>query len=785
MQPLDTVFKEHPTKNSPAGHQHQLMERFYRLLGLLMGLLMSVALQAQQPSKLNATLHRYWQQTPVQQRDSIQLPILMQGDLEALRPLIKQYGGQYRYGAKDIAAVALPLSGLEPLLQHPALKRLEYREAKGHYFSHPEDSIMLQHNRVLPVHRGQAPLAQPLLGAGVLLGMIDDGIEWQHPDFWAADSSTRLQSIWDQNTYVRSYAQWYYGYGSEWLKTDIDRYQCTHTPGAHGSHVLGIAAGNGQATGKYVGLAPKTDLACVAIADGNQFLSGFVDGVHHLFSWADRLEQPCVINSSVGSYSSGHDGKDLYAQLVAQLIEAKPGRALVQAAGNARQSNFHVRVNHQQDTAWVPFAYHASAGKTHFAWYADTADLHQMSFSLALLPTAGNQPLAQTRTFRVQQFTPVLGGLIHHTEVLFHDAQGQPVTLELYIDQYADAYGLEVAIYSATDLGTWRLQTQGTGTYDIWSDPDLLETSAILSQMGGHYRTPDNNQSIVGYWTCAAPVVVVGAYQNRTHMVNYTGDTVNVGTVGYPVPGIAAFSSVGPTRTGLLKPDLNAPGGQVMSAGTLGALRFQRGLPFSNRLDADGWHWLNRGTSMSAPMVAAALALYLECQPEASWDVQLQALHRSARVDGSVLSPVVAHPNTHWGYGKLDALALVEQCLVRGCMDSSALNFNPQANVPDSAACQYVVAVQSVSPSTVQLHLAPNPAQGAVQLTYQLAQEKEAQLSIYNTLGQLVYQQQVAQKEGSQALQVSGWLPGCYIVVLEEAQQMPLVKQLVVVPTTP
>ena len=79
---------------------------------------------------------------------------------------------------------------------------------------------------------------------------------------------------------------------------------------------MGTAGGNARASGKYLGIAPKADLACVSVIRNASFLSGFVDGVHYLFNKADISGQACSINSSVGSYSSGHDGKDLYSQLI-------------------------------------------------------------------------------------------------------------------------------------------------------------------------------------------------------------------------------------------------------------------------------------------------------------------------------------------------------------------------------------------------------------------------------------------------------------------------------------
>ncbi|MFK7799042.1 MAG: S8 family serine peptidase [Aureispira sp.] len=724
----------------------------------------------QSPSKINTALFRLLQQTPLEQQDSIQLPVLIKGDLSKLPKWVEQEGGRYKYGVKTIASVQLSLKGIAHLLEYEGVARIEFQPARGHVLEHVEDSLMWWHNRVQTVFEGAAPFPKAFRGNGVLLGVIDDGFEWRHPDFWQADSSTRILGLWDQRSTDSRYFQSYYSYGAEWDKAAIDAYQCTHRALDHGSHVMGIAAGNALATEKYRGIAPKADLAAVAISFDDYFLSSFVDGVHYLFNKATALGQPCVINSSVGSYESGHDGKDLYAQLVAQLIEAQPGRVLVQAGGNAQQFPLHVGATLQQDTALTAFAYHQAEGKTHFTCYADTADWSGVEFSLELLQPQTGQRLARTQTFRVGQHFVVNGGVAHWSEVLFLDAQGRAVQLDIFVDQYEDAYATTVEIRSATNLGHWQLRVVGTGKYDIWSDELLLGTSNILNRSVPYYQAADNLQTIVGYWTCAAPVVVVSAYQNRQYIVNYTQDTVDIGTVGYPVGGIAQFSSLGPTRTGLQKPDLSAPGGQVMAAVSLPTLQYHRSLSFSNRLDADGWHWLNRGTSMSAPMVAGAVALYLECQPRATNGQVQQALHQYARADAAVFAQTVTWPNIHWGYGKLDVERLLGSCLVSGCTDSMALNFNPLANVPDSTACQYGLNTTGLL-ANGDWHCYPNPMTNRTQIEYSLKQGTKAQLALYNALGQCVWTRTLNQAKGNLYLERAGLPAGCYQLLLQQQKK--------------
>ena len=110
---------------------------------------------------------------------------------------------------------------------------------------------------------------------------------------------------------------------------------------------------------------------------------------------------------------------------------------------------------------------------------------------------------------------------------------------------------------------------------------------------------------------------------------------------------------------------------------------------------------------MAAPMVAGAVALLMECNPNLSLSQLHQALRLSAVYDNFVLQQVFALPNIHWGYGKLDVYNLLQECLIFGCMDSTAINFNPLANVSDSS-CYYVTSTESIE-IVNDIEIYPNP----------------------------------------------------------------------------
>jgi subtilisin family serine protease len=759
--------------------------RIYMKYWILLLSCLSFQLMAQQSSKLSIDLYLELKGTPVADYTQKILPVLVKGDLSTIRQLVEEEGGTYKYGVKNIASVLISLATVEKLFSHPKIQRLEYREAVMHQLTYPEDTIMLTNNNVWDAHSGGGLLPHGFQGEGVLLGVIDDGFEWEHPDFFYPDSTTRILHLWDQNSTNTTYHEAYYGYGATWAKADIDNNQCTHAAGQHGSHVMGTAGGNALASGKYLGIAPKADLACVSVAQNFTFLNSFVDGIHYLFSKADSLGQACSINSSVGSYSSGHDGKDLYSQLIDNMLTEKGGRALTQAGGNARAFPIHLGATLNNSTSKTQFSYHASEEKVHFYLYADTMNLSNVDFSFQLVNPQNQQIIAQTSIYNVLEDFTFSGSIANLSQTLFLDANNDPVVLEINIDQYEDAYEVGINIHSESNLGHWQLTTVGTGAYDVWSHETLLESSNILDNISApNYTAPDNIQTIVGYWTCSDKVITVGSYQNRTKAVSWLGDTVSVGTAGYPQYGISAFSSLGPTRTGLQKPDITAPGGQVMSASTLGNLNYYKTIP-NNRLDQDGWHIFNRGTSMAAPMVAGAVALYFQCKPYANYADVLQALGNSAKVDSFVFVESLALPNIHWGYGKLDVYQLLESCLIYGCMDSVALNYNPLATYQDSMACFYTTTGLNTIEQKGYLSCQPNPFSMQTTIHYALPidnEQNKGTLSIYNSLGQLIVKTSLNENEGTWTLKKGNLTAGAYWLVLEASGKKYAHQQLIVQP---
>ena len=190
----------------------------------------------------------------------------------------------------------------------------------------------------------------PAKGTGVIIGVLDDGIDLNHPDFQIAAGNTRILFLWDQT--VTGTPPPPYTYGNECTKAQIDTGICSQTfepTVGHGTHTIGIAAGDGSAGGgTYTGVAPEADIVYVKI---NGTIDDFVtvggtsrlwDGINYIIGKANAEGKPAAISLSYGYQGGPHDGFADTDWLIDQgLNDSSAGRSIAISAGNSGQDNLH------------------------------------------------------------------------------------------------------------------------------------------------------------------------------------------------------------------------------------------------------------------------------------------------------------------------------------------------------------------------------------------------------------------------------------------------------------
>jgi subtilisin family serine protease len=195
-------------------------------------------------------------------------------------------------------------------------------------------------------------------GAGVIVAILDSGIDWKHADFRNADGTTRILAIWDQTITDASHPPPAgFTFGAFYSRTDIDAALgsspdlMTDDGYGHGTHVAGSAAGNGLGTGNgvpagtFAGVAPGADLLIVRLFDdqgGFCLECDLTAGVQFIQGIAAAEGKPWVGNMSLGADFGAHDGTDPDELAIdAAVGPGRSGAQLAIAAGNSGNSRLH------------------------------------------------------------------------------------------------------------------------------------------------------------------------------------------------------------------------------------------------------------------------------------------------------------------------------------------------------------------------------------------------------------------------------------------------------------
>lgn len=499
-------------------------------------------------------------------------------------------------------------------------------------------------------------------GRGVMVGLVDTGLDHTHDDFKKPDGTSRIIAIWDQWRDGSPPAG--YNYGTEYTKAMIDAGQASQhvDTGAHGSHVMGIAAGDGSSLTNhpYRGVAWEADIIGVSNAYCDLFCygggippwdngglygqygggKGALDGLSYMLAKANSLGKKLAVNQSQGVIKGPHDGTTLLEQAYTNLVNQN-GLIIAISAGNDQDANWHGRANvpaggqavftlsktyvdNPQDPGryYIDFECWYAAGKS-FRWQVVSPGGSVLDMPSSVPPQ--NYPGAITA---------------EPDTVWYWTSTSHPANSQGYASFIVWDFSTQ-----GVESGDWTVraisENNSSGQVDLY-----CERNQYSVQVGASTVSLEGNMGMPG---SSDGAITVASYNTKTTWMGADGQQ-HTTTWGGALSDLSTFSSHGPRRDGVQKPDLAAPGYQIMSVYASGSQTDASNIHPQLR------HRIMAGTSMASPHVAGTIALMLQKDPTLTPAQVKQILRSSARQDaftGSV-------PNFSWGYGKLDVKAAVD-----------------------------------------------------------------------------------------------------------------------------
>ncbi len=514
------------------------------------------------------------------------------GDLSILE---ETYLASITYLLNGYAIIRIQEEYIDELVQYPQIEFIE--KPRGIYWGQGQELVDTC------IYQVKRP-PYTLTGKGILIAVIDSGIDYAHPEFLNPEGTTRIEVIWDQT--IEGNPPVGYQRGTLYTKEQIDEAlqqgndRLSVVPSVdlsgHGTHVAGICAGNS-------GVAPESQIVIVKLGTPSKRsfprTTELMEAVNFVTQFALERRMPIAINLSFGNNYGGHDGSSLLETYLNDI--ASIGRMVISCgSGNEGSTGRHYGgqlLEGENATIQLSISeYESSMNLQIWKSYADQFRVYVSSPSNVRVGPI-NQVLG-TQRFRLGT-----------TNLLLYFGEPAPYNRdqEIYIEWIPEG--------DYIDEGIWTIELEAerivTGQYDMWLP--VAEATGTRSRF-----LFTNEERTLTIPSTAEKVITVGAYNSE-------------------LDALAPFSGRGYTRRNQIKPDISAPGVNILSA------------------SPGGGYSVRSGTSMATPFVTGASALLMEYgiingnDPYLYGEKVKAYLLRGARE----LPVLESYPNQILGYGVL------------------------------------------------------------------------------------------------------------------------------------
>ena len=508
-------------------------------------------------------------------------------------------------------------------------------------------------------------LPQAYTGKGVVVGIIDTGIDYNHVAFRNDDGSPRVKMA------VRYFNNT--AYVTCTTASDIAELQTDNSNESHGTHVAGTAAGGFVEGLTRQGMAPEADIVLCGIGDV-LYSSNIITMIKNIFDYAKSVGKPCVINTSMGLIVDFHDGTTDILQALKEYYkneDDRKGRICVFSSSNSADYqaaiytvlpaagsdgyNLKTVLGETKKYTYDDKEVNCYIGISNFFYNLEESeldvDIKVVDVTTGALYTLAEKPL-YTEKGAIASVNKVSGKSAANNKSY--------VRCSLYSTCLFHEPNLKLAYFVKSTAGkTFRALDNRTG-----------KTAGFHScNLPGYVDGCDNGA--FNSWTCTEQVIGVGSYYSTNSYHNINGKEWGYSDKSM-VDKADANSSWGVDDNGVNHPDVIAPGGCIVSAYNIydenyfdGEGRYYSGDKSNDltegvlRFGRWNYYGSKEGTSMAAPHVTGIIALWLQAKPDLTYADVRNLIKETSIKDKYVTDPanIPSRNVIQVGSGKIDALA--------------------------------------------------------------------------------------------------------------------------------
>lgn len=474
-----------------------------------------------------------------------------------------------------------------------------------------------------------------LYGTGVLIGVIDSGINYLHPAFRYKDNTTKIQAIWDQtlNEEAASGADAEFPFGTIYTKDDINSalslsnpYELIPTEDeyGHGTMIAGIAAGSEDAENEFSGVAPLSELVVVKLKQAKGIIrdifsipkdkicyqeTDIMIGISFVLKIAKQLNRPVVICIALGSNQGGNYGLVPISTFLAS-ITTLPRICSIISGGNEGDTGRHY---------YSYFTSNDSSKDIQFQVGEEDKD-----FSLEIWPEH-NQRVSLDIISPLGDVMPDISLDLQSLDSYKFYLGTTYICINNILSESKTGNQLILIRFEGMQSGIWTIRYYDVDK--ITSELDAYLPSGSLISKGTYFIDAD-------------PFTTITTPGNTTTPITITSYDTSSGN-------ISEFSSKGYSRNNEIKPDLVAPGSDITA-------------PFQND------SYINAtGTGAAAAIATGIVSLIFEWSiTKGNFTILTGAEIKTLLIQGAERESYMEYPNRIWGYGKINLVGFFEKLIV-------------------------------------------------------------------------------------------------------------------------